>query len=155
MHISGVRLFKLVLLLILLSLLTGCAAGSPKWTLEAPAGFWQGLWHGMISVVTFIINLFNHDIKVYEVNNNGGWYNFGFLLGVIAIWGSGPGAGLRLGRRRQAREWKEEVAAKVERKVLQRLKEWAEAEGETEWEELGKKIEEKLKRKIREWAEEE
>jgi len=44
-------------------------------------GFWNGLWHGLISPFTFIGSLFNHDIAVYAVNNNGGWYNFGFLMG--------------------------------------------------------------------------
>lgn len=150
MHIDHAKFLALVLLVIAVSLLTGCAAGNPRFTVETPAGFWQGLWHGMISVVTFIINLFRHDIKVYEANNNGGWYNFGFLLGVIVVWGSGSGVRWQLGRRRREKDW-EEVAAKVERKVMQRLKDWAEAEGEREWEELGKKIEEK----IREWAEEE
>jgi len=56
-------------------------------------------------VVTFIINLFKHDVKVYDVNNNGGWYNFGFLLGVICVWGGGSGAGWKSRKRRkQAKE---------------------------------------------------
>jgi hypothetical protein len=44
------------------------------------AGFWQGLWHGIISPVTFVVSLFNHDVGVYKVHNDGGWYNFGFLI---------------------------------------------------------------------------
>jgi len=83
-------------------LLSGCAAGSARFTPDNPAGFLQGLWHGAISVVTFIINLFNHDVKVYEVNNNGGRYNFGFFLGVICVWGGGSGAGWK-GRKRRKR----------------------------------------------------
>ena len=55
-----------------------------------PAGFWAGLWHGIIAPITFIISLFNPDVKMYETNNNGGWYDFGFLLGVS---GSGGGSG--------------------------------------------------------------
>jgi len=51
-------------------------------------GFWNGLWHGMISGLTFIGSLFNDDISVYAVNNNGGWYDFGFLWGVAAALGS-------------------------------------------------------------------
>ena len=47
-----------------------------------PAGFWAGLWHGVISPVTFIVSLFNDDVAIYEVNNDGGWYDFGFLVGV-------------------------------------------------------------------------
>jgi len=52
-------------------------------------GFWNGLWHGMIAGITFIGSLFNHDIAVYAVHNNGAWYNFGFLLGVGSFCGGG------------------------------------------------------------------
>lgn len=53
------------------------------------AGFWQGLWHGFIVLFTFIISLFNRGVGIYEVNNNGGWYDFGFLLGVMTFFGGG------------------------------------------------------------------
>ena len=46
-----------------------------------PAGFWLGLWHGIIAPITFIWSLFNHDVTIYEMVNNGAWYNFGFVLG--------------------------------------------------------------------------
>lgn len=52
-------------------------------------GFWNGLWHGMIAGFTFIGSLFNHDITIYAINNNGGWYNFGFLLGIGGLFGGG------------------------------------------------------------------
>jgi hypothetical protein len=45
------------------------------------AGFWKGLWHGLISPVTFVISIFSKSVRFYEVHNNGGWYNFGFVLG--------------------------------------------------------------------------
>jgi hypothetical protein len=45
------------------------------------AGFWKGLWHGLLSPITFIISLFTKNIRFYEVHNNGNWYNFGFVLG--------------------------------------------------------------------------
>ncbi len=54
----------------------------------APAGFWAGLWHGIISPITFIVSLFDGDVAIYEVNNKGGWYDFGFLIGVGGSWGS-------------------------------------------------------------------
>lgn len=57
-------------------------------------GFWNGLWHGMIAGISFIGSLFDHTISVYAVNNNGGWYNFGFLLGVGA-WSGGSTATYR------------------------------------------------------------
>jgi hypothetical protein len=46
-----------------------------------PYGFWSGLWHGWISGFAFIGSLFSDDIAIYAVNNTGGWYDFGFVLG--------------------------------------------------------------------------
>ncbi len=54
-----------------------------------PAGFWAGLWHGIILPITFIIRLFNPNVGVYEINNNGRWYDFGFFLGVSGSVGGG------------------------------------------------------------------
>jgi hypothetical protein len=71
-----------VILLVLPLLLAGCAtqvAGTIK--PDAP-GFFFGLIQGFIAPVTFVISLFNHDVSVYSVPNNGGWYNFGFVLGI-------------------------------------------------------------------------
>jgi hypothetical protein len=48
-------------------------------------GFWGGTWHGMISGFSFIGSLFSDDIAIYAVNNNGGWYNFGFVGGLFFI----------------------------------------------------------------------
>ena len=45
-------------------------------------GFFGGLWHGIIVPASFVGSLFNDHIAVWAVNNNGGWYTFGFLLGV-------------------------------------------------------------------------
>ncbi len=45
------------------------------------AGFWSGIWHGLISPITFIISIFSQHVRLYEVHNNGGWYNFGFVIG--------------------------------------------------------------------------
>jgi hypothetical protein len=60
------------------------------------AGFWRGVLHGSIAPITFIISLFNPNVHMYEVHNNGGWYNFGYLLGLIVILGgSGGGASRR------------------------------------------------------------
>ena len=51
-------------------------------------GFWNGLWHGMTSGITFISSLFTDNVTVYAINNNGAWYNFGFLWGVAGALGS-------------------------------------------------------------------
>ena len=49
----------------------------------SPAGFWAGLWHGIIAPIIFIISLFNPKVRIYETNNKGLWYDFGFLLGIL------------------------------------------------------------------------
>lgn len=51
-------------------------------------GFWAGIWHGWIAPISFIGSLFNDDIAVYAANNTGGWYTFGFLLGIGSLGGS-------------------------------------------------------------------
>ena len=56
------------------------------------AGFWLGLWHGIIIPVTFVISLFNDSVNIYEVHNNGNWYNFGFVFGLSIVFGSGSRA---------------------------------------------------------------
>ncbi|MBV6442597.1 MAG: hypothetical protein EPGJADBJ_04316 [Saprospiraceae bacterium] len=49
-------------------------------------GFWYGLLHGFITPVSFVTSLFRDDVAIYAVNNSGGWYDFGFLLGSSG-WG--------------------------------------------------------------------
>ena len=88
-----------------LLVLASCAPGSNELVNSTNkegivAGFWRGLWNGIIAPVTFVISLFNHDVQIYEVHNNGGWYNFGFILGAAAIFGGGAGGGARARRRR-------------------------------------------------------
>lgn len=46
-----------------------------------PVGFWYGLWHGMILPLAWFVSLFDSDVTIYAIYNNGGWYNFGFVLG--------------------------------------------------------------------------
>ncbi len=88
------RLFFVSIIILAILLLTGCAAGTNPTVdvLDADgksAGFWLGLWHGLISCVTFIISLFSDNVNVYEVHNSGNWYDFGFMLGVSIIFGGG------------------------------------------------------------------
>lgn len=68
-------------------LFTSCADVSDvdKCLPDDPYGFWAGVWHGWIAPIAFIGSLFNDDIAVYAINNNGGWYTFGFLLGIGAF----------------------------------------------------------------------
>jgi hypothetical protein len=86
-----------VLLVIAVVFISGCLAGTNTAAhLPGPdgeiAGFWMGLWHGIIAPVTFVISLFTENIHMYEVHNNGGWYDFGFVLGAGIIFGGGSKA---------------------------------------------------------------
>jgi hypothetical protein len=54
-----------------------------------PAGFWAGYWHGMISPITFVVSLFKPGVRIYETNNNGRWYDFGFIMGASAAFSGG------------------------------------------------------------------
>ena len=88
------RLLLVSIAILAVLLLAGCAAGTNPTVdvLDADgksAGFWLGLWHGLISCVTFIISLFSDNVNVYEVHNSGNWYDFGFMLGVSIIFGGG------------------------------------------------------------------
>jgi hypothetical protein len=145
------------LLLVAVLLISACTAGNPQFTEQYPADFWYGLWHGAISIISLIIHIFNDSVLVYETRNTGGWYDFGFLLGVIFIWGGGCHVKCKsAARKKRDQEW-EEIGDKVELKVMRKLKDWAQDEEgigkDAEWEEIGAKVEAKLKRKIREWAE--
>jgi len=49
------------------------------------AGILLGIWHGFISPVTIVLSFVNKASQMYEVHNDGGPYNLGFLIGVV-IW---------------------------------------------------------------------
>ena len=92
----------LVLVLLLLNILAGCAAGPNQCKGTASehdvvAGFWPGLWQGFIAPFMFVASLFKSTLSIYEVHNNGAWYNFGYLFGLACFFGGG---GNRTARRK-------------------------------------------------------
>jgi hypothetical protein len=90
------RTSLLIALVLLVITLVACAAGPNELAGTRDeegevAGFWLGLWHGFITPFTFVISLFSHSVHMYEVHNNGAWYNLGYLLGAATILGGGGG----------------------------------------------------------------
>ncbi len=71
--------------------LTACATQSAENVIDPP-GFFSGLFHGFIVLFSFIISLFT-DYEIYAFPNSGGWYDFGFLLGIMCFFG-GSGGGI-------------------------------------------------------------
>jgi hypothetical protein len=67
-------------------MLAACAATQAS-DAVAPAapGFLLGLWHGFIFPVAWVVSLFASNVAVYAVPNNGGWYDFGYFLGIVVF----------------------------------------------------------------------
>jgi hypothetical protein len=79
----------LFLILCAVMLFSGCAH-TENVSISIPTnehiyGFWGGTWHGMILPFSFISSLFNDKIVIYAINNNGHWYDFGFIGGLFFI----------------------------------------------------------------------
>ena len=87
-----------ILVLIVLIALAGCVPGDGKHTEANPAGFFWGIWHGWIAPISLIWGLFNSDIRLYEPQNTGWWYDVGFYIAVISGFG-----GLSLRRRKRSK----------------------------------------------------
>ena len=89
------RTYSVLVVVLAALMLSACAAGPNEMvdTGPDPAGFWLGLWQGLISPITFLISLFTPEVNIYEVQNNGNWYDFGFMLGVVMAFGGGAGGG--------------------------------------------------------------
>ena len=83
-NLKNLFIFALSILLVML-LFNGCADVDPNIDAcisDDPYGFFGGLWHGMIVPFSWIGSLFSDSIAIYAYNNNGGWYDFGFVMGL-------------------------------------------------------------------------
>ena len=54
---------------------------------EEVPGFLWGMWPGFVFPFAWIGSLFDPTIAVYAVPNSGGWYDFGFFLGITVLGG--------------------------------------------------------------------
>jgi hypothetical protein len=91
----------LVVVVLLLGILAGRAPGVNPLRGTASehdpvAGFWLGVWQGFIAPFVFVASLFKRDLNIYEVHNNGAWYNLGYLFGLACFFG---GSGNRTAKR--------------------------------------------------------
>ena len=74
--------------------LAACAARQDAAAVAPGApGFLLGLWHGFIFPVAWVISLFTDKVAIYAVPNDGGWYDFGYFLGIVVF-----GVGARKGQ---------------------------------------------------------
>lgn len=77
------KLLGLGALILILLVFIGCADKTPYVIDQTKHiyGFWGGVWHGAIMFPDFVMSLFYDDVAVYATNNNGLWYDFGFIGG--------------------------------------------------------------------------
>ena len=79
-----------------------CATQAGDAVAPAAPGFLHGLWHGFIFPVAWVLSLFMPDAAIFgrrpkftpsaclagsrrAVPNNGGWYDFGYFLGIVVF----------------------------------------------------------------------
>ncbi len=80
----------------LAALLSACARQSLAGAVVAGSpGFLHGLWDGFVFPFAWLVSLFVPEVAVYAVPNNGGWYDFGYFLGVV-VFGVGARGGTRI-----------------------------------------------------------
>ena len=83
-----------ILVVFIVLMLTACGTENPMKNIPLEQtgkiyGFWRGLWDGLTATFAFIGNLFGGHYGLYQVHNNGNWYDIGFLLGIGAFAAGG------------------------------------------------------------------
>lgn len=81
--------------IIVMFALTACFPGDGTNSAVKEAGFFSGIWHGWIAPISLIGSIFNSNLSIYEVHNNGFLYNIGYYMAVISGFG-----GLNLARKK-------------------------------------------------------
>jgi len=87
-----------ILMILLLLMMTGCVAGDGSYTVQEPASFLSGIWHGWIAPFSLIFSIGKGSIRMYEPINTGFGYDFAFYMAIISGFG-----GLSLSRKNKKR----------------------------------------------------
>jgi hypothetical protein len=66
-------------------MLAGCARQVATAVEPEAPGFLLGMWHGFIFPFAWVASLFFNDVAIYAVPNNGGWYDFGYFVGIMFL----------------------------------------------------------------------
>lgn len=86
---------RTILALSALTLLAACATQTAEAVSPQAPGFLLGAWHGFIFPVAWFLSLIVPDVAIYAVPNNGGWYDFGYFIGIM-FFGVGANRGTRV-----------------------------------------------------------
>lgn len=84
------KITLVLFLIVTIVVVSSCMPGShSRWVVkDRPAGFFAGLWHGIIAFFTLILSIFTK-VTMYESYNTGFWYDLGFYLGAAGCFGGG------------------------------------------------------------------
>jgi hypothetical protein len=77
------RFYAFPSVIVALALTTSACAHQPEPSVYNPPGFWSGLLHGYLILLSFFGSWFS-DVRIYAFPNGGFWYDFGFVLGAGA-----------------------------------------------------------------------
>lgn len=69
-----------------------------------PANFWLGLWQGLIILLSFVASWFDNNIVLYQVHNNGFWYNFGYIIALCFSIGGLAGSNRAKGKTKKKKK---------------------------------------------------
>jgi uncharacterized membrane protein YciS (DUF1049 family) len=149
------KILIIVFILFLLIFTISCNAGAERYNGEEnKAGFLSGLWHGVISFITFIISIFNKDVEIYEANNVGTLYDLGFILGIAIFYGSGS-SGIKIKNKESTfKKYKSEIKTEIKNEILNSVNEWANESKEKSYEDkknISEDIEARIKKDLEEW----
>ena len=75
-------------LVVTVLVVTGCGMAEPNPFGPGEAGFWDGLWHGLISIPLLVYKFATSrsgEVAIYEVHNSGAWYDLGFVLALFCV----------------------------------------------------------------------
>jgi len=90
------KVFLILLFSLIIFSMVGCFPTHSSEN-ESVAGFFMGIWHGWIAPVSLIAEIFDPNIRIYEPNNSGWFYDLGFYMAIISGFG-----GLALKRRKKS-----------------------------------------------------
>lgn len=69
-------------------LVASCATQPPAAHIPEVPVFLYGFLHGFIAPFSLVASIF-YDVRIYAFPNNGGWYDFGYILGIATLCGGG------------------------------------------------------------------
>lgn len=81
------NMYKIIIIFIFVLFLIGCFPGAGIENTISSAGFLSGIWHGWIAPISLIVGIFKDNVRVYEINNTGWWYDLGFYMAIISGFG--------------------------------------------------------------------